>query len=165
MKFRRTAHAVTLAAVVAALSACGSGETTSSAVSWDGVEPCTLADDASLTPLLTAGIGEGVATEDSERRACTWGKPESLNTVTLTTTTAPYAGNALRSVEVSGVEGHALAESKYQCILEFTTESGTLSIETKFGLDAIGNPDTSCDRAIPLAEHALTRLQWTQNAS
>ena len=163
MKLRRTAHAVTLAAVVAALSACGGGSddaATSDAVGWDAAEPCTLADDATLAPLLTAGAGEGTATDSPERRACTWGKPEALNTVTITTTSAPQPVDPLRTIDVEGLEGRALAESKYQCILEVTTDAGTLSIETKFGLDATANPDTSCDRSVPLAEHALTQLKW-----
>jgi len=163
MKLRRTAHAAVLAVAVAALSACGGGDDTSAAsdaVSWDAAEPCTLADDATLAPLLTAGAGEGAATDSPERRACTWGKPETLNTVTVTTTSAPEPVDALRTIDVGGLEGRALAESKYQCILEVTTDAGTLSIETKFGPDATANPDTSCDRSVPLAEHALTQLKW-----
>ncbi|MDF3305081.1 hypothetical protein [Rhodococcus sp. T2V] len=163
MKLRRTAHAAALAVVVAALSACGGSSedaATSDAVGWDAAEPCSLADDATLAPLLTAGAGEGTATDSPERRACAWGKPEALNTVTVTTTSAPEPVDALRTIDVGGLEGRALAESKYQCILEVTTDAGTLSIESKFGLDATANPDTSCDRSVPLAEHALSRLKW-----
>ncbi|MCQ4120348.1 hypothetical protein [Rhodococcus tibetensis] len=59
-----------------------------------------------------------------------------------------------------GIEGRTLAESKYQCILEFATDSGTLVIDTTFGLDAVSDPDTSCNRSVPLAEHSLGLLQW-----
>ncbi|MHA4852391.1 hypothetical protein L1080_023040 [Rhodococcus sp. MSC1_016] len=160
---RRAARAVALGSVVAALSACGGGDdepTSDDAARWDAVDPCTLADEATLDPLLRADVGNGTPVEADERRSCTWGRPETLNTVTVTTTDTAAPDKPLRIIEVLGKEGRALAESKYQCILEFTTDSGTLLIDTTFGLDAVADPDTSCNRSVPLAEHSLTVLHW-----
>ncbi|MEV0947260.1 hypothetical protein [Rhodococcus sp. NPDC049939] len=157
------AQAMALAAVVATLSACGGGSDeadTSSAVNWDTAQPCTLADETSLAALITTGAGEGVTAEREDRRACTWGTAETLNTVTITTAGSSDPGNSLRTLDVGGLEGRVLAESKYHCVLEVTTDAGTLSIETKFGLDAITNPDRSCDRSVSLAAHALSELNW-----
>ncbi|WP_072691193.1 hypothetical protein [Rhodococcus marinonascens] len=166
----RTAHAAraavlatTLAAVVATLSACGGGSdeaVPSAAVNWDAAEPCTLADDETLAPLITTDSSEGITADREDRRACIWGMAETLNTVTISTTGAPQPGKPLRTLDVGGLESRVLAESKYQCILEVTTAAGTLSIETKFGLDAITTPDRSCDRSVGLAEHAVNQLHW-----
>ncbi|AOW93717.1 hypothetical protein BFN03_16575 [Rhodococcus sp. WMMA185] len=164
MYSNKAAFTVTLAAVVTTLSACGGGSDEaddSAAVQWDAAEPCTLADAETLAPLLTAGAGEGTTAEHEDRRACVWGVAEALNTVTISTTDAPDSGDSLRTFDVGGLESRVLAESKYHCVLETTTEAGTLSIETKFGLDAITNPDRSCERSVPLAEHVLNQLNWT----
>ncbi|MCQ4120347.1 hypothetical protein [Rhodococcus tibetensis] len=67
-----------LGSVVAALSACGAGNddsTSDHSVRWDEVDPCTLADGATLDPLLTADVGNGTPVEGAERRSCTWGGP------------------------------------------------------------------------------------------
>ncbi|SDI15834.1 hypothetical protein SAMN05444695_105213 [Rhodococcus triatomae] len=163
MRSSRTVSAAALLATAAALAGCSGSDTgaTTDPVKWDTARACDLADDATLAPLLTVGVDEGTEADSSGRVTCSWGSAEQLNTVAITLTSAPQTARELRTVDVAGLTGRVLAESKYQCIVEFETDSGVLSVETKFGLDATGNPDTSCDRAVPLAEHALGELGWT----
>ncbi|NLU83477.1 hypothetical protein HCA44_11870 [Rhodococcus sp. HNM0569] len=152
-------------AAAASLAACGNasgsdGES-ADAAKWDTADPCTLVDDSTLTPLFPGALPASAPLESSGRNACRWGEADSFNTVTVTLTSAPQSHDPLRSITAAGREGKVIGENKYQCVVEFATDdSGTLSIETKFGIDAIVNPDTSCDRVAPSAEQALTNLSW-----
>ncbi|TXG92346.1 DUF3558 domain-containing protein [Rhodococcus rhodnii] len=160
----RTAALLAVAAGSVWLTGCGSApdEAEQTAAKWDTVDPCTLAQDDDLAPLLTQGLTDGEPVQGAGRTECTWGNLEQLNVVTVSLASAPGDdADTLRTVTVAGRTGSVLAESKYQCIVEFDSEDdGTLAIEAKFGLDAVATPDSSCDRVEPLAEQSLSRLAW-----
>ncbi|NLE80949.1 MAG: hypothetical protein GX610_15460 [Rhodococcus sp.] len=154
-----------VAAAIGALTmatACGADADAESSgpVTWDAADPCSLATFDTIESLVTPAPKEGVPTDSAGRTSCLWGSPESLNTVTVTLAALPRSIKPLHTVTVGGMTGPVLAESKYHCILELQSDSGVLAVEAKFGLDAALNPDTSCERVIPLAEHAVKELRW-----
>lgn len=163
MSGTKRALAVVSAVVALGALAAGCGDSAKEGeVRWDSADPCTLLDGDALTPLLTEGLTDGRPGTDGARRSCAWGEPATMNTVTVTLTSAPQAATELRTLAVGEAHGSVLAESTYQCIVAFDGgEVGALSIEAKFGADAVGTPQTSCDRVVAAAEQALGQLHWS----
>lgn len=160
----RSIKAVSTAALLATatvLVGCSSeADNSADVLQWDAANPCELASAATLEPLLTTGLTEGAETSQEGSKICNWGSPEKMNTVSIELASAPQGLPELRTINVVGRNGLVLAESKYQCTVEFETDSGVLNVEAKFGFDAMANPDSSCNRVVPLTEEALEALAW-----
>ncbi|MFD4369148.1 hypothetical protein [Rhodococcus sp. NPDC058521] len=161
MNFGKILQVAASVGLVAAATACGGDADADGPqpAAWDTTDPCTLVASDTIESLVT-DAGEGVPTDSTDRRSCLWGKPELMNTVAVTVAALPQSTKPLRTLEVGEMTGTVLAETKYQCILELETDSGVLSVEAKFGLDAALNPDMSCDRVAPLSEQATKKLAW-----
>ncbi|NLG54266.1 MAG: hypothetical protein GX542_01210 [Rhodococcus sp.] len=165
MKSLKAVSAAALLTAAAALTACSNGGDETPApepVQWNSASSCDLADPATLEPLLTTGITEGTASSVNGDTSCLWGSVEQMNTVSVALNSSPQDLPELRTIDVVGQKGRVLAESKYQCTIEFETDSGVVTVEGKFGFDAMANPDTSCNRVVPLAEEVLENLAWSK---